>query len=489
MKNTFLAISLGNDSVRTLLGELTDGNLNLREIHSFANVPLVVDGQSYWDIDLIFAEIKKCLAQVADSDIPVESIGITTSGMGFSLLFEDGSSTKPLFRFEGDTAELAEALTALMAADKIFGQTGVQLADGNTLLQVLDIKRSAFESLKKAKHFLFLPDIFNYLLTSVLQTEFSIAATSQLYNPVKRLWDRDVLRILSLPVAIMPRIAEPGSIIGSLTNNISYATGMARIPVVAVASDAIASAVSSIPATGNNWAYISIGDSIKMGFESATAIITKKSMQLNFTNAGGAGHMFHLHRNLVGFSLLQQCRDAWTENSYTPEELTTLATASKPFTAFIDTDHASFADAENLPAAIAAYCESTGQDIPQTQGEIIRTILEGLAFKFRVVAGQIEDLSGCKPGTIYITGEGIENELLCQFTADSCAVIVKTAAAEAGVAGNILVQAIALGIVKNVAELREIIGRSFPGKDFQSLEKKVWDKAFERYLQTVSPKT
>ena len=160
-----------------------------------------------------------------------------------------------------------------------------------------------------------------------------------------------------------------------------------------------------------------------------------------------------------------------------------LATESKPFTAFIDTDHTSFISAEDLPAAITKFCQSTGQKAPQTHGEFIRTILEGLALKFKIVISQIEQLRGAKPEAIYLTGEGIATELLSQFTAGCCGISVLTTTDEFVIPGNILLQAQALGIVKNVAEIREISGKSFPSKTFQPLETEVWDEAFDLYLQ------
>jgi len=486
MKNFFLAIDLGAGSGRAMLGKLTDGILTLREIHRFANEPVFNDGHGYWNIDALFQEIKKSLAMVAEQDIPVESIGIDTWGVDFSLMGDKGIPLQPFIYRDVKNDGMVEAFAELMSVDKLYGQTGVQISQINSLFQLLALQKMDFEPLKKAKHLLFMPDIFNYLLTGAVQTEFSIATTSQLYNPVKRMWDQDIFRKLGVPISIMPHITEPGSIIGSISNSISYETGIARIPVVAVVSHDTGSAIAAIPATGTNWAYISTGSWCLMGFESATPVVTKKSQQLNFTNEGGAGHTFRILKNLTGLWLLQECRKAWKENNYSFAEMVTLADESKPFAAFIDTDHTSFLHPENMPAAITAYCENTGQYVPQTHGEIIRIILEGLAFKFRVVTGQIESLRGIKPEAIYMTGGGIKNELLCRFTADSCGIPVIASLDEATATGNIMVQAMALGIVKNVADIREITGKSFPSKRYVPEDTGSWDITFEKYSEIAN---
>ena len=483
MKNTFLAIDLGTTVGRAILGELNDGILSLQEIHRFANEPILVEDHKYWNIELIFKEIKKSLTVVADQNILAESIGITAWGIDFSLMGNDGIPLRPSYSVNVKTKNSIEGFAQRIMEDKIYGQTGVPVSHVTSLFQLSALKLTESEMIKKAKHLLFMPDIFNYLLTGILNTEFSIATTSQLYNPVKKMWDHDIFKALGIPVSIMSRLAEPGSVIGSVTNNVSYETGIARIPVVAVASNASASALAVIPAIGNNWVYISIDEMNLVGFEAARPIINKKSQQLNFTNQGGAGHSFNIQKNLTGLKLLEECMKSWKENKYTMADLVLLAGESKPFTAFIDTDHASFELAEDVSAAITDYFKLTGQDAPQLHGEIIRTILEGLTFKFRTVISQIVDLRGVEPDAIYITGEGIATKLLCQFTSDCCGIPVITSVYEAVIAGNILVQALALGIVKNEAEIREISSRSFQSKTFEPENSEVWNEAYDRYLQ------
>jgi rhamnulokinase len=485
MKNTFLAIDLGAGSGRAMLGELTDGILILSEIHRFANEPVFAEGHGYWNIEILFQEIKKSLTIVAEANIPVESIGIDTWGVDFTLMGEDGIPMQPFIYRDSKNDGMVEAFVSRMSVAKLYGQTGIQISQINSLFQLLALKLMGSEPLKKAKHLLFMPDIFNYLLTGNIQTEFSIATTSQLYNPIKRIWDRDIFNALGIPAGIMPLVVEPGSIIGSISNNVSYETGITRIPVVAVASHDTGSAVASIPANGNNWAYISTGSWCLMGFESTTPIITKLSQQLNFTNEGGVGHTFRILKNLTGLWLLQECRKAWKENNYSFSDMVALAERSKPFAAFIDTDDTSFLHPANMPSAICEYCASTGQYVPQTHGEIIRTIIEGLALKFRSVTNQIEALRGVKPNVIYMTGGGLKNELLCSFTANCCGIMVIASLEEATAAGNIMVQAMALGIVKNVAEIREITGKSFPAKTYMPLEVGIWDNAFEKYSEII----
>jgi len=488
MKNTFLAFDLGTTIGRAVLGELNDGILSLQEIHRFVNEPIFAEDHRYWNIELLFEEIKKSLVIVADQNLPVESIGITAWGVDFSIMGDDGIPMQPHISQGTQNDISTEGFTQRISADKIYGQTGVPVSHVTSLFQLSAIKKTDSELLKKAKHMLFMPDIFNYLLTGIFQTEFSIATTSQLYNPVKRMWDHDIFKALGIPVSIMSRLTESGSIIGSVSNNVSYETGIARIPVVAVVSHDATSAIVAIPATGNNWVYINTGNICQIGFESARPIINKKSQKQDFTNQGGAGHIFHIQKNIAGFWLLEECQKAWKENNFPIPDLILLASESKPFTTFINTDYESLAHSSDIPAAIADYCNSTGQNASQSHGEIIRTILEGMAFKFRTVIAQIQELCGVTPEAIYITGEGIKNEMLCQFTANCCGIPVIASQGESTTAGNIMVQAMALGIVKDVAEIRGISVKSFPSNTFIPLETKIWNEAFLKYLHITAEK-
>lgn len=485
MQNIFLAIDLGAGSGRAMLGELTDGILNLSEIHRFANDPVFIDGHGYWQTDSLFNEIKKSLTILAERDIPVESIAIDTWGVDFTFIDNDGELMQPFIYRDVKNDGSTEAFSKLMSQDKLYGQTGIQISQINSLFQLLAWRTMDSDTVKKAKQLLFMPDIFNYLLTGVVQTEFSIATTSQLYNPVKKAWDNDIFKSLGVPVSIMPRVTEPGTIIGSISTRVSYETGIARIPVVAVVSHDTGSAVAAMPAKGDSWVFLSTGSWCLMGFESARPIINRTAQNLGFSNEGGAGHTFRVLKNLTGFWLLQECRKAWSQNNYTYDEMTALAAEAEPFTVFIDTSHPSFLHPENMPEAIAAYCESTNQPVPETHGATIRAILEGLAFKFREVTQQINELRGSSSDVIHMTGGGIRNKLLCQFTADSCAIPVITALDEATATGNIMMQALARGIVKNVDEIREITANSFPATTYNPVDTRVWDEAYEKYKQFV----
>ncbi len=485
MKNTFLSIDLGAGSCRAMLGELSDGVLSLHEIHRFENEPLEADGHGSWNIESLYSEIRKSLVIIADKDLPVESIGITTWGSDFSLMSEDGIPMQPFVTDDINNEGSVEAFTARMSVDKIYGQTGIPVSRANSLFQLYALKLMGFEPLKKARQLLFMPDIFNYLLTGVILTESSMAGTSQLYNPIKRVWDHDFFRTLGVSTSLMARLAEAGSIIGSISNQVSYETGIARIPVVAVASHDMASAVASLPLSGNGRSYLIIGNGFQMGYESAQAVITKKAQQLGIASQAGAGRMFRISKSLGGLRLLEECRKQWNDKDYTLAGMVALATEARPFAAFIDTDQSTFQDTADMPAEIAAYCKSTSQYIPQTHGEIIRTLLESLAFKFRLVMGEIELLRGIKTEALYLAGPGALNGLLCRFTADCCRIPVMASPNDATATGNILVQAIALGIVKNVAEMREIAERSFPPTRYEPSETDLWSEAFLTWVQVT----
>lgn len=112
-----------------------------------------------------------------------------------------------------------------------------------------------------------------------------------------------------------------------------------------------------------------------------------------------------------------------------------------------------------MPLRIESYCIRTGQPVPQTRSEIIRSILESLARSYADTIRELEALTGRPMRCIHMVGGGIQNKLLCQLTADSTGKEVIAGPVEASAIGNLLVQLTALGAV-DPAEVPRVAARS-----------------------------
>jgi rhamnulokinase len=328
-----------------------------------------------------------------------------------------------------------------------------------------------------------MPDLFNYLFTGVKKSEFTIATTSQLYNPVTAGWDAEVFENLGISRDMMQEIVPPGTILGDLAENIATQTGLMRVPVVATASHDTAAAVAAVPATGKNFAYISSGTWSCMGIESPTPVIDERTLKYNITNEGGVCQTFRLLKNIVGLWLLQECKREWSaDREYNYDELIGMAENTPPLEAILDPDQPQFLNPTSMTLAIREFCQKTGQPIPQDIGQFVRVILQSLALAYRYVLEQLSEIGGQEIAQIHIIGGGSQNHLLCQLAADVTGLPVYAGPVEATAIGNILVQAMTFGRVSSLEELRKVVRQSFPVNLYEPQPAADWDETYERFV-------
>jgi len=482
MRN-YLAFDLGAESGRAMLGSIRDDVLTLEELHRFPNIPVRLPTGLYWDTLRLFHEILQGLiAACRGRKIQLAGVGVDTWGVDFALLGADGALVdNPRHYRDSRNNGMLERTFAVIPREEIFAHTGIQFMQLNTLYQLHAMKLANSPALEVARTFLMMPDLFNYWLTGVMRCELTDASTTQFYNPVKKRWAFELLERLGLPTTIFPEIVPPGTLLGPLLPHVAEETGAGEVPVYATCCHDTASAVAAVPAEGAGWCYISSGTWSLMGVELTEPIINQRSLELNFTNEIGAAGTVRFLKNIAGMWLLQECRRAWAleGREYSYDELAQLAAAAAPFTAVIDPD--AFLEPGRMPEKIAEYCRRTGQPAPEPPGPMCRTILESLALRYRQVLESLESLLGRRIERIHIVGGGSRNRVLNQFVADATGRPVIAGPAEATAAGNVAVQAIGAGLLKDLREARDLIRRSFPMTVFEPKPQADWDAAYQRF--------
>lgn len=461
----FLAIDLGAESGRAILGTLDQNRLTLEELHRFPNIPVRLPTGLYWDTLRLFHEIRHALFICGrERKIALDGIGIDTWGVDFGLLGADGALVdNPRHYRDPRTNGLFEKTFAAVPRAEIFADTGIQFMELNTLYQLNAMRLGGSPALTSAAKLLFMPDLFNYWLTGEMRAEVTIASTSQFYNPVEKQWAAGLFQRLDLPERILPAIVAPGTRLGTLLPEIVEWSGLSpTTPVYATACHDTASAVAAVPAEGDDWCYISSGTWSLMGVELNTPIINEQSLALNFTNEVGAANTIRFLKNIAGLWLLQECRRAWSlkGSDYSYEELSKLASEAPSAGTLIDPD--AFPEPGRMPKRIADYCHARGHKISDHPGAVTRLILESLASTYKKVAHNLETLTSRSIARIHIVGGGSRNRLLNQLAANATGKTVIAGPTEATAAGNILVQAIGAGAISGLAEARAIVRRSFP---------------------------
>lgn len=484
MSAHFVAFDLGAESGRAMLGELRAGVLDLRELYRFPNEPVRDNGSLRWDILRLWLEIKSALEHV--SDVTLESVGVDAWGCDYALLDERGHLVETPYHYrDRRTDGVMQAVFDRVSRDRIYAITGVQFLQINTLYQLFAASRATPGIVDAASALATIPDLLNYWLTGRLCSEYTIATTTQFVDATARSWAMSLLSELDLPARLLTTIVDSGSVVGHLRSDVSE--HLAGTPVVAPGCHDTASAVAAVSAAGRT-AFLSSGTWSLLGTELPAPVINARARDLNFTNEGGVCGTIRLLKNIGGLWLLQACRRRWAATAMDMPYDQLLAAAADDRLAFrslIDPDHHTFMNPENMLGAVAAYCRQTDQPEPSGPAAYSRSILESLAFKYRLVLESLEEVTGSRFDEIRIVGGGSRNRLLNQFTADATGRAVVAGPVEATALGNIAVQMLATGAVATLVEARQIIDRSFPVERFSPSDRGRWDSQYRRFQDYV----
>lgn len=476
-----VAFDLGAESGRAMLGRFDGERLTLEQAHRFPNGPVRVFDSLHWDALHLFDEMKKGLAAAARlAGGAIASVGVDTWGVDYALLGADGALLENPYHYrDARTNGVMERLFAVVPRSEVFEQTGIQFMQLNTLYQLYATRLVRPHLLDHARTLLMMPDVFHYWLTGRAVSEYTIATTTQFYDPRRGAWARGLLERLGVPVRLLPEIVPPGTVLGPLLCSVATETGASGAQVVAPASHDTGSAVAAVPAEGADWAYLSSGTWSLLGVEIPAPIINGATLAANFTNEGGAWDAIRLLKNISGMWLLEECRRAWAREGVKPgyAELCEAALKAKPFAAIVDPDDPSFLSPGEMPAKIAAFCRCTGQAAPQGPGATARVIFESLALKYRAVLETLAGILGRQFRALHVVGGGARNTVLCQFTADATGLPVIAGPEEATAVGNVLLQAMALGHLRSPTEARELVRRSFAPRTYQPGPRAAWDEA------------
>ena len=463
----YLAVDLGAESGRVMLGTLEDGRISLEELSRFSNTPIREGDAIYWNIPTLLDGIREGLARAGALDQVITSVSADAWGVDYVLLDEAGEIMEPVFHYRHPrTAEGEKRVLAKVDWPTLFDESGVQYMLLNTSIQ---LGSEEPDRLARARTVLTVADAFNYLLSGVGKIEVSMASTTQLYNPRLAKWSERLIGALDFPRSIFPEVAQSATTLGPLKPALAEESGLAKVNVVASLSHDTACAVAACPTESDRWAYISSGTWSLMGLELSEPIVTDACRELNFTNEIGYGGSIRLLKNIIGLWLVQECRRAWAAggNEYSYADLADLAASAEPHRSVLNPSDPRFLAPDNMPQRIAETCRETGQPVPESPGAILRCALESLALLYARTLREAEKLVGWQVEKLHIVGGGSRNALLNQLTADAVNIEVVAGPTEATASGNVLVQSIAAGEVAGLAEARQIVRNSFDTESFK----------------------
>ena len=483
----FFAVDLGATSGRTIIGSIADGQFELEEVTRFPNNLIEQGGHYYWDIHALYFEIIRGLKEVARRGLEIMSIGIDTWGVDFVCIGDDGAILRnPRAYRDPITFEaMNDYLEHVISKKEVYDITGIQFMNFNSIFQLHAMRREGNSALKNAQKILFIPDALSWMLTGEEVCEYTIASTSQLLDPRTKGLDERLLASLGLTRPMFGRMVQPGTVMGTLTEEVQRLTGLGPVPVIAVAGHDTGSAVAAVPAKDEHFAYLSSGTWSLMGIETKDAIISDLSYERNFTNEGGIEGTTRFLKNICGMWLYERCRLEWPEEvrKLPHPELQGSAMSVAPFRSIINPDDPAFAAPSSMIGAIQQYCRDTNQPVPETPAEICRCIFDSLALRYRQVFQWLQEFAPFKLDTLHIIGGGSLNKYLNQFTANATGATVLAGPQECTAIGNIMLQAQASGVVKDTWEMRRIIANSIHLVKYEPQDQETWNQAYNKYIR------
>lgn len=488
MKN-YLAVDLGATSGRTVLATYDGERVDMQVWTRFENPQIPMTGHVFWDLPHLFNEILKALKKVAEAGITLESIGIDTWGCDFAFFGKHGQLLgQPFCYRDPHTDGAIERFCKMhMNAEALYEKTGIQFMPFNSLFQLDTLRKERISALGASDKVMFMPDALTYLLTDKCICEYTVASTSQLLDPRTGDLDERLLRFVGLTRKHFGPMTQPGTVVGTLTEQVKQYTGLGDVPVVAVAGHDTASAVASVPAKDTHYAYLSCGTWSLLGIESPTPIINARSREENFTNEGGLDGTIRFLKNITGMWLLENCRKEWEDVPEDAGELSALCEKST-FDSLIYPDAEDFAHPASMTKAISEYCRKTGQAEPEVPADYVRCIFRSLALRYRQVIEMLRELSDVPIERLHVIGGGSLNKYLMQMAADATGLSVIAGPTEGTALGNVLVQIRAAGDVESLTDMRAISARSVDTVTYKPKRGKTWEKAYAAFASLCESK-
>lgn len=463
---SYLAVDIGASSGRHILGYMENGKMRMKEIYRFPNGMISRDGKLCWDVERLFGEILNGMKKCREMGYTPASMGIDTWAVDFVLLDGKDNLLGPAAGYrDRRTKGMDTKVYETVPEEELYMRTGIQKQIFNTVYQLMAVKEKEPQQLEKAESLLMIPDYFHFLLTGRKAAEYTNATTTQLVNARTGDWDRELIDRLGFPGKIFQKICRPGTVLGTLTEEIQREVGF-DCQVVLPATHDTGSAVLAMPCREDTGLYISSGTWSLMGTEVREAVLTRQAKEANLTNEGGYDRRFRLLKNIMGLWMIQSVRHE-DKDAYDFAWICREAENNKDFPSRVDVNDDSFLAPESMKKAVQDYCRRTGQQVPETTGQIAAVIYQSLARCYGETIGEIEAVTGKDYEWIYIIGGGANADYLNQITASATGRSVSAGPTEATAVGNLAVQMMAAGIFKDLKEARECIRQSFEIKTFR----------------------
>ena len=481
MPDYYLAIDIGASSGRHILGHVEDGRIVLEEMYRFDNKQVHTNGHDCWDMDNLWNGILGGLKACRDAGKIPQTIGIDTWAVDFVLIDKTGNTVGDAVAYrDGRTKDADKFVDRVLPAVELYARTGIQKQLFNTIYQLMALKEEHPEQLERAQTMLMIPDYFDYKLTGVMKQEYTNATSTNLVYAAEKTWDYELIEMLGLPRRLFGELSMPGTVVGNLTEEIQKDVGFDATVILPATHDT-GSAFLAVPARDDKAVYLSSGTWSLLGVENPDPICTEDSWKENFTNEGGAWYRFRYLKNIMGLWMIQSIRRELNGVAYVAgrtskyadgkqwsfSDLIEAARGAADFRSIVDANDDRFLAPESMIDAIKEYCRISGQQVPETVGEIMQCVYLSLSRCYKEAILNLCKLTGRLYTSINIVGDGCQDMYLNEMTAKAIGLPVYAGPVEGTAIGNLIVQFIAAGEFKDLQAARDAIRVSFDIKEIK----------------------
>jgi rhamnulokinase len=444
-----VAVDLGAQSCRVSLLRFSQGHPHVDIVHRFGNGPIVTPAGVCWDIGVILDGVQTGLRLCAGiATEGIAAIGVDGWAVDYVRLDEDGNQIANPFCYRDERTISAErAIHQILSPARLYSLTGIQLLRINTLYQLY---ADNIAGIVPAKRWLNLPEFVTYRLGGRPVAEYTNATHTQLVELGSKRWCEEIFQSAGLDKKAAPEIVPTGTIVGGVRGDLSEPTAFRQTQVIVPACHDTASAIAAIPASGDDWAFISSGTWSLVGAVLNAPCVSENARAMNFTNLGGVGGTFCFLKNVNGMWLLRQCLDEWESrgSSWTVHDLLQECASLPAPTKLIDVDDPELLVPGNILGKINAQLQRHGGAAASSDelepAVMANLILHSLATRYAEVLDAVARITGKKLRRVFIVGGGSRNVLLNRLTAERTGLEVVAGATESTTIGNFAIQMAAL---------------------------------------------
>lgn len=445
MSKQVLAFDIGASNGRAIVGEYIDGQILLHEVHRFSNDPVQLNGYLYWDFPRLFHELKTSLVKAKNHGFNVLSVGVDTWGVDYGLIDEDGELMANPIHYRDERAQQGmNQLLERFNEEDLKKQTGMDCVSYNTVNQLMNerlLKKSGVTAM------LNMPDLFNYFLTGIKGSEYSMASTTQLFDYKKDCWNDALIESIGINKDIFQEIIPSGTVVGNIKESIQQELKIKPVKVVSITSHDTAAAIRSVQTDDEDFLFIATGTWIIVGSKQKKMVMNDKVMTYNLTNEGGKYPNVNLLKNHVGLWMLQEVKRELEKEGHEISFTLMIDEAEKAqIDSHVDILDTRFFEPGDMSFKVQAFCKETKQTIPETMGEIVKVIEQSLAKQIAETLDHIEEAANKQYDTVYLFGGGVQDRLLCHLIEEYSGKKVILGAKEATAFGNVIDQFVALDV-------------------------------------------